>query len=421
MKPSFGTRFENGGQGVQDEIVEFAASKLICGQSENMQNGLNDDQKLGMENRLTPFCSRLIDILFSRSACMAVRLSLEFNSTALESQQRERLQVAKHMHICIKVNDGFETIVSVAPSEPILAEGARLLMSNPKFNLPKSLLRELQVPGLAKTNTRAVSVHEFFKNLLNSDDYAELLDAMPSRQKNESVATFRETFSKSIKIQDFRMVNQKYLWMFIARGAAILCANNEVGIDVVIPFLYYDDKLARWNVSAMLYQSKNDRSFSITPKRRLFDGMNHFSVGVFDSDDTPLPVIRMVLALSSAKSGVTIMEPERTRYRRKAKKKKGKKSPPYTSYDIWCAGAFAKTFAVINEAEEETYKQLLKVCSPFPEAYTPRFGVVGEEEHKRSMNPMVTRDVDHWGAFEAVKEDEEMDEYDYDDVESEEE
>ena len=351
------------------------------------------------------------------------------------------------MHICIKVNDGFETIVSVAPSEPILAEGARLLMSNPKFNLPKSLLRELQVPGLdkgnrgelvtlvllllacdkavtnTKTNTRAVSVHEFFKNLLNSDDYAELLDAMPSRQKNESVATFRETFSKFIKIQDFRMVNQKYLWMFIARGAAILCANNEVGIDVVIPFLYYDDKLARWNVSAMLYQSKNDRSFSITPKRRLFDGMNHFSVGVFDSDDTPLPVIRMVLALSSAKSGVTIMEPERTRYRRKAKKKKGKKSPPYTSYDIWCAGAFAKTFAVINEAEEETYKQLLKVCSPFPEAYTPRFGVAGEEEHKRSMNPMVTRDVDHWGAFEAVKEgtDEEMDEYDYDDVESEEE
>jgi hypothetical protein len=221
MKSSFGTRFENGGQEVQDEIVEFAASKLICGQSENMQNGLNDDQKLGMENRLTPFCSRLINILFSRSACMAVRLALEFDSSTLESQQRERLQVAKHMRICIKVNDGFETIVSVAPSEPILAEGARLLMSNPKFDLPKSLLRELQIPGLdkgnrgelvtlvllllacdkavtnTKTNTRAASVHEFFKNLLNSDDYAELLGARPSRQKNESVATFRETFSKS--------------------------------------------------------------------------------------------------------------------------------------------------------------------------------------------------------------------------------
>jgi hypothetical protein len=218
------------------------------------------------------------------------------------------------------------------------------------------------------------------------------------------------------------MVNQKYLWMFIARGAAILCANNEVGIDVVIPFLYYDDKLARWNVSAMLYQSKNDRSFSITPKRWLFDGMNPFSVGVFDPDDEPLPVIRMVFALSSAKSGVTIMEPERTRYRQKAKKRKAKKSPPYTSYDIWCAGAFAKTFAVINEAEEETYKQLLKVWDPFPESYKPRLEVAGEEKQKRSMNPMVTADVDHWGAFEAVEEgrDEEMDEYDYDDVESEE-
>ena len=146
---------------------------------------------------------------------MAVRLALEFNFTTLKSRQREHLQVAKHMRICIKVS---ETIVSVASSEPILAEGARRLMSNPKFNLPASLLRELQTPGLDKgtrgelvclvllllacdkavaaTGTRAISVCEFFKNLLNSDHYAELLEAEPTRQDNVE-SSFQKTFADS--------------------------------------------------------------------------------------------------------------------------------------------------------------------------------------------------------------------------------
>ena len=99
-----------------------------------------DDQKLGMENG--PLHLLLPDGYFVCSACMAVRLALEFNSTTLKSQERERLQVAKHMRICIKVNGSFEMIVSVASSEPIMAEGARSLMSKPNFNLPTSLLHE---------------------------------------------------------------------------------------------------------------------------------------------------------------------------------------------------------------------------------------------------------------------------------------
>jgi hypothetical protein len=82
---------------------------------------------------------------------MAVRLALEFNSTTSKSRQREHSQVAKHMRICIKAD---ETVVSVASSEPIMAEGARSLMCKPAypFNLPESLLHELQAPGLDKSN-----------------------------------------------------------------------------------------------------------------------------------------------------------------------------------------------------------------------------------------------------------------------------
>ena len=90
--------------------------------------------------------------------------------------------------------------------------------------------------------------------------------------------------------------------------------------------------------------------------------MNPFFVGLFDhSDDELLPVIRMVFALASAKSSVTIMEPKGAGYHRLAETNKA-----YTSYNIWCAGAFAETFAVITKTEEEVYRQLLKICNPSP-------------------------------------------------------
>ena len=346
------------------------------------------------------------------------------------------------MRVCLEVNDGHETVLSVASSEPILAEAARCFMSWPGFNLPESLLHELQTPGLNKgsqgeliglvllllagdkaataVDARVFRVLGFFSNLLNNNDYAKLLEARPSRQRNtesDGETTFGETFAKSkiffnhfIKIHDSRMVNRRYLWMMIARGAAILCPNNQVGIDFLVPFTYHDDKLGRRNVSAILIHVKNDRQFSTTPRRWLFDGMNPYSVGVFNhSDEEPLPVIRMVFALSSTKSGVTIMEPEETRYREKGKGNKTEKLPSYTSYDIWCAGALAKTFAVINETEEKTYEQLLKVCSLLPESKLPK-----------AMDP--------WARFQPTtgeNTDEETyadrDEYEYDDVESEEE
>ena len=95
-------------------------------------------------------------------------------------------------------------------------------MSNPKFNLPASLLRELQTPCLDKgtrgelvclvplllacdkavavTATRTFSVCEFFKNLPNSDHYAELLEAVPPRQDNVTLCP-QSKFSKWYRVQ----------------------------------------------------------------------------------------------------------------------------------------------------------------------------------------------------------------------------
>ncbi len=54
---SFGTRFNHGGREIRNEIVVFAALKLIC--QTNLVTELSGDQKLGMDNRLTPFALSL--------------------------------------------------------------------------------------------------------------------------------------------------------------------------------------------------------------------------------------------------------------------------------------------------------------------------------------------------------------------------
>ena len=54
------------------------------------------------------------------------------------------------MRLCLSVNPGFESAITIAPSEPILAEAAYQLMRNPAFDFPQCLLAELEHPGLDK-------------------------------------------------------------------------------------------------------------------------------------------------------------------------------------------------------------------------------------------------------------------------------
>jgi hypothetical protein len=69
----------------------------------------------------------------------------------MDWQDWERMQVEKHMSVCLVMNPGFETTVTIAPVEPLLPKAAYLLMQDHKaFDLPRVLLSELEVPGLDK-------------------------------------------------------------------------------------------------------------------------------------------------------------------------------------------------------------------------------------------------------------------------------
>ncbi|KAM6501265.1 hypothetical protein JOM56_004279 [Amanita muscaria] len=421
-RPLFGSRYINGDAEVQKSIVYYAAEKLLGGvafphTTERKKETLTSDAKL---------------------ACMAVRLALEFNATTLTSQIRERTQVEKHMRVCLVMNPGFETAVTIAPSEPLLAEAAYLLMQDREaFDLPRALLDELERPGLDKGDrgeliclvllliARDVAVQEkdsaaigvlfFMEKLLASRWSSKVFDSKPARccTNTENQRPFSEVFKTStiyfnhfLKVHDFRVINRDFLRQLIARGAAVLWADNQGAIDVLLPFLYLDNKLGRDNVSGIFIQVKNDEKFSSTPDLSLFDAMNPYLLGFFDMDEQePVPIIRIVFALASSEAWVEAIEdaPLRKNPPRIAKSK-GKEQacpaiPAYTAYDFWCAGTSADTFSVVKPSEEKVYSDLLKICRLFPSVYEAHTEIDSVKSARRNMNPSTAAHPDHWSWF----------------------
>ena len=346
-------------------------------------------------------------------ACISVRIPLEFN---VRSRDMEKTLVERHLRVCLRVDPGFETTVTIAPSEPLLAEASSFVMNNPAFDLPRCLLTELENQGLDKGNrgelvgmilcllardaavkkldNRVIPVSAFIRELVTSPD--RILNSKPVRARTSDAAqkNFEDTFSHSnmffnhfVKFRDRSVINRRYLWRLIARGAAGLCADFQFGIDIVIPFLFWDRCLRRINVSAFFIQSKNDASFQAIPRGYLFDMMNPYHVQFFDDNEEPVPVIRMVFALASSTANVAMLEcPERMQPLREGAFKARFQEEKYTSFDIWCAKASHKTFLPLKDAEDDIFQKLLLRFRLFPDVYDEK-RTEGLRNAARSMNP----------------------------------
>jgi hypothetical protein len=314
--PLSGLPLDEGDEDIKKSIVMFAGEKLLCkafSTTEDFVCNLNAVEKM---------------------ACMSVRLALEFNGKTLRAQDIERKLVEKHMRVCLSVNPGFETAITIAPSEPFLAAASyRLLTELELPGLDKGSRGELIVMTLCleahdtaakRLQSRVIPVNDFIRKLLAETSHKGVLGSKPiiARTCDEANKTFEDTFCNSrvyfhhfIKLHNSEAVNRNFLWRLIARGAAAQCADYQYGVDIIVPFLYWDSILRRENVSAFFIQGKNDEKFQETPRLHLFDRMNpcENSLGFFNPKEThPVPVIRMVFALASKTPCVTVIKsPER--------------------------------------------------------------------------------------------------------------
>lgn len=351
-------------------MVTFTRTKLL-GESNVDPKNLTDPQKL---------------------ACLAMRLGLDFQATEWSNRGPERTQLERHMRLCLVGTPGFRTMVTISPSEPLLADAAAVDMG--KWSVAEALLKHLKGSYLCKGDRgeliaslllllardnalkvprplrglthgsdgrqRVVSVVNFLTSLLNCDP--KLVNKhLPhcfdtSGQKTKTLgAAFKDAsiwFNHFVKVHDYGVINEKFLWHFIVRGAAVVCANGHIGVDVFLPILF-NNRLLQQNVSAMMVQIKNALHYD-SPQQSLFDNMDPFAVGLFsDKEKKHPPVIRMVLSMASKESCVIFPDPPSiTSARRNGNAR-------FTCYDIWCAGTTDTTFKVISSAENHIYAELL--------------------------------------------------------------
>ena len=357
-----------------------------------MQKLIRDDRF----GRLTPYqglaCIAVrIPIEFSR-----IQLSRMYEDDA----EVERRLVADHMRLLLYAGSGFSPILTTSGSEPFLAEAACTLMwpfrnsgVDPLAVLSRYLMQTLIDLGprgeviaallllyardratTVPSNTplppgspldkgghpdsdpkydgavrrRIITVQQFLEALLGEANLKACADGLPRTYQNAASASIplREAFQDGfiyfnhfIKAQSYDAVNQEYLLLAISRGAAIICPDGDVGVDIVVPVLI-GTALQKKKVTAILIQSRNSRHYGAHVRSPVFANMNPYRCGLFDRYvEDPPPVLRMVFALASEESAV--VPPGTPRSRGKDGHAK------FTAYDIWCAGATHKTFGVI--------------------------------------------------------------------------
>ena len=368
----------------ETELMDFAKQKLLDGPTE-----LADGNRPGS------------------LACLSVRFALEFNMDGT-ARDVAYAQVERHMRLCVAATTGFEKLVTLAGSEPLLAEAAYDLINKTQTNAVWHLAHHSDLNcidrgrrgelvaalivmhardaarGASLINKRWITVADFMKALLPPSDYEKLRVSRPTFWREEDDKPFEEIFqdygmwfNHVIKIEDTKMISAENLWKFVTRGAMILCTNNQEGIDIVLPICDATQKLSRHSMTAILIQVKNDDKFKKNLQKVLFDGMNPLKLGIFHKDRsstrvtskststtpktpkstsnsvTPKPVIRLVFALASSEAEAGVI------FRTRANADRKIYFDQFTAFDIWFAGLSSKTFRQIGK-DSEPYRILLE-------------------------------------------------------------
>ena len=354
----FGTRYDALVEDRQKHLMDFAQLKLLCGEST-----LRRDNRPGI------------------LACLSVRFALEFNSDRA-SRAIACQQVERHMRLCLAARNGFEKLVTISPSEPLLAEAACNLLQYTSMDPIAHLAQHsdlhcidlgrrgeliaafilMQARDQAAREKKWMSVSEFMEALLHPAHYVALQSSMPTLWLEGEHKSFSETFkgygmwfNHIIRVGSSEMLSADNFWKFLTRGAMVVCKENQYGVDIALPACLVDQNLSKNTVTAVYVQVKNDKKY----KRGVDRGMNAmdpFLLGLFTEWQQPHPVIRVVFALASQENGV-LFPPRRTL--------QPPRSDEFTAFDVWCGGLSSNTFNLVGK-DLEPYRALLdRSLQPF--------------------------------------------------------
>ena len=330
----FAALWDAGDKAIRRGIILLARAKLLNPDTSQIEN-LNNDQKL---------------------ACLCQRLPIEFNLTTYIAQANERKQVEGHMRVCLKIDATFESMVTVSASEPLLSEAAYTVMSHPSFNIPKALKTVMEGFSINKGDRGEFVVMLLFitacdkgvgppnnqgsptSRFLRVDQFLTgslFRDPPESQSLHGDFANSYMYFNHYVKVHEFAGIDAESLLLLSSRGAAVLCANNQHAIDGINPFLYRGTKLCYDNLGLILWQSKNNASYTDEPKPSLFAAMDPYDLEILKEHDDPIPLIKIVFALAvKTRSTMVIRQSASAEYNA-------------VVYEIWCAGILPDIFGSI--------------------------------------------------------------------------
>ena len=338
------------------------------------------------------------------------------SASPLDAMEIMHEQIANHMRVCVAVGDGMESLRGITSSEPILSEAASVIMSSETFSLPRALSLTLtgfsisqgdrgellvaafftwardQVVHPKRTDIqpcRYFSVNELFQELFS--DSTSIMGDLPSLCHTTKPLPFGEVFGKAkmhfnhvVKPQAQMLLARRFLLYYMARGAAVLGANCQPGVDAVYPYLYDSDHLDvnGENVGFIMVQVKNDPKITRSHYNEIFQKMNPFDCRLLDDSDKvsgrfPIPIIRILFSLCNREPpGVTCMNYEEEKETLESVRKSKRKEVLFTSYDYVCTGISPKVVRAVGECSE-TWEGMLDMSEQWRRFYDgPAGGVL---------------------------------------------
>jgi hypothetical protein len=331
--------------------------------------------KQDIEDKMMPTRQEILAIL-------GLRLGLE-----LKAQNRSDADVAKelverHMRVVMQMAVNSQTIATLAPSEPILAEASIQLMRRLKNLRPAQALHQVlgdslhakgergefiatlllllardeaeQVKGCAK-----IPVKTFLEKLMGN----KVLKVLPSISKPGKEQTTLEDafedayvhFTHTIVMQKQNKLTKANVWPLIARGALPVCAIGQQGIDLMIPVVQ-GDMVNASTVTVILIQVKNSTASDLECND-FFHKMDPFYLGFLSTREElkefEHPFIRIVMAFQGSQSEV------------KRHHLISSRRNDYTTYDIICRGITHRTYKVVKEKDEEDWKRCLDILGGY--------------------------------------------------------
>lgn len=391
------TRYVAGEDDTKQEIIRFAAGKLL--NEESTIEEFSNDQIL---------------------ACLSQRLPIEFKSTNYVVQASERKQVEGHMRVCLKVDAAFETMTTTSSSEPLLSEAAYFIMQQSSFNAVKALRSVMEGFAIYKgdrgeflvlllftlARDAAIGPADDFGRPLRKNRWFGLSDFLceqvfrlpdvPSNLMNKKSINALKTLGKDfpdaqlhfnhfVKLHEQKAIDITSLLLLLGRGAGVLCANNQRGIDCVIAFLKSGTTLSRQNGGFILAQMKNDATFSHVPEDELFTPMDPYELGILEPGDGAVPLIKIVFALAAKTPYLNVVRHGPT------------EGYNAITYEIWCAGISPDILCPVHVQDVGIWDALLQASYGWKDLYKAKSKVL--RDLRGSAAPGAALDDGHWAQW----------------------